>query len=868
MFRLTAAAVGTFLVLGVYSPALGIVVDSADDVCAPTDDPCIINQELDVVTGSTLDFGTRAVELVIGGTVDTGNGEATILCGSFTANVGTNVAFRIRGSNGQGSIDGGTLTLEASRRCTLDDSRPCVTASNCDFGTCSSSVCSLDMARTCVSDENCDFGTCDTDNRCTGNANRACEDDSDCQFGECSIDVCSGNRGRTCGSDADCDFGECTVGSGVIDINGNVRGDGATPGSIFIRGAGDVALKQLVTVAASNVDNDGGVLEIQSGTGTVTITGSLTATSGGNGTGGEICILSGQDTVVNNSIDASGGDFDGGFVEIDADRDVILNQSLRANSTNGGGFGGEVIVFAGRDVVATTPATIEASGHRSAIDNFGGDGGALEVVSENAVTINAAVALTANGADPDGFGGEILIEPSADLLFAGTAQAKAFGTQGAGGSIDADVGGAMTFPAGALIDVVGASNGGGTASIFTGAGMTFGGTIDGRTNSGGAADSVSIDVNGDVQMTGTIHLDGIAVGQSNGRVDFEACRLTMNSGAIITNTGGFGQNFIRGRERITIDSGASITADPSTGSNRLIYRDPNKPPIINGTVSPAAPPDDINEFLVGCPVCGNGELDGGETCEDGNTEDGDGCSSDCQDERCIAQTPGYPGVPLCDDGDGCTLDTCNTDTGSCENVFSCDDGIDCTVDECSSQNQCLHSPSNAACDDDNPCTTDSCNVPSRGCINTNNVDPCDDGLTCTINDRCSQAECRGTDNCPEGEICNPITDMCQVDADLCGDGIVGGTEECDDADTDWQIGEFCNATCMIVDCGDPDDSGQVRASDALFVLRAAVGVATCEPCVCNVDSSAGTNPITASDSLRVLRASVGTAVELICPACP
>ena len=36
-------------------------------------------------------------------------------------------------------------------------------------------------------------------------------------------------------------------------------------------------------------------------------------------------------------------------------------------------------------------------------------------------------------------------------------------------------------------------------------------------------------------------------------------------------------------------------------------------------------------FLYGeLPVCGDGILDPGEECDDGNTNDGDGCSSDCQ----------------------------------------------------------------------------------------------------------------------------------------------------------------------------------------------------------------------------------------------
>ena len=94
-----------------------------------------------------------------------------------------------------------------------------------------------------------------------------------------------------------------------------------------------------------------------------------------------------------------------------------------------------------------------------------------------------------------------------------------------------------------------------------------------------------------------------------------------------------------------------------------------------------------------------------------------------------------------------------------------------------------------------------------------------------------------------------------------------GTEQCDDGNTQWAAGESCDATCMRLMCGDPDDTGTIRSSDALFILRTAVGTESCDDCVCNVDSSAGASTITASDSLRTLRKAVGISVELVCPAC-
>lgn len=64
-------------------------------------------------------------------------------------------------------------------------------------------------------------------------------------------------------------------------------------------------------------------------------------------------------------------------------------------------------------------------------------------------------------------------------------------------------------------------------------------------------------------------------------------------------------------------------------------------------------------------------------------------------------------------------------------------------------------------------------------------------------------------------------------------------------------------------CGDFDGSGDVKSSDALSILRAAVGlVEVCPLPVCDTD---GNGRVAASDALRTLQAAVGFDVELLCP---
>jgi hypothetical protein len=65
-------------------------------------------------------------------------------------------------------------------------------------------------------------------------------------------------------------------------------------------------------------------------------------------------------------------------------------------------------------------------------------------------------------------------------------------------------------------------------------------------------------------------------------------------------------------------------------------------------------------------------------------------------------------------------------------------------------------------------------------------------------------------------------------------------------------------------CGDAADSPGVTASDALAVLRSAVGLEECSLCICDTD---GSNKVSAPDALFTLKKGVGQPVTLRCPFC-
>jgi len=168
-------------------------------------------------------------------------------------------------------------------------------------------------------------------------------------------------------------------------------------------------------------------------------------------------------------------------------------------------------------------------------------------------------------------------------------------------------------------------------------------------------------------------------------------------------------------------------------------------------------------------------------CDDGNPCTLESC--DAATRACLTQA-GPDGVP-CDDGDVCTVgDTCVG--GACGIPVSCDDGNPCTEDACSpaAPGACAHSP--VQCDDGNVCTLDYCSAGAGGagggCVSEPMAQQdCDDGDGCTTGDTCvsdpdGSIACQGTLACIDGDPCTE---------DLC-DGATGACQnpplECEDGD--------------------------------------------------------------------------------------
>ncbi len=159
------------------------------------------------------------------------------------------------------------------------------------------------------------------------------------------------------------------------------------------------------------------------------------------------------------------------------------------------------------------------------------------------------------------------------------------------------------------------------------------------------------------------------------------------------------------------------------------------------------------------PACGDGVVDPGEACDDGNASNNDGCLNTCELADCGDGFVWF-GVEACDDGNPSNSDAC---LNTCE-LASCGDGF-------------VHFGVEA-CDDGN-------NVGGDGCEADCSLPSCGDGVV------------QAGEDCDDGNQSN--TDACLNTCELasCGDGFVhAGVEECDDGNDDPSDG--CHG-CLLTD---------------------------------------------------------------------
>jgi hypothetical protein len=264
-----------------------------------------------------------------------------------------------------------------------------------------------------------------------------------------------------------------------------------------------------------------------------------------------------------------------------------------------------------------------------------------------------------------------------------------------------------------------------------------------------------------------------------------------------------------------------------------------------GTCVTAADPARDGESCGGGKVCRNGTC----ACPSGTRDCGGTCRQCCADSDCPGATcsaavciDGACGLtPIegcctedgeCDDGDPCTVDTCDPTSHTCRHDAAaagtpCDDGNPCTVDDaCDGAGTCATGSSKDCAAAGDQCNDAACDTATGTCVKHPKADGtgCDDGNPCTSNTICQQGACGGGtvkdcsaagDQCNDG-VCNPATGNCVKSAkpdgtpcddgvscsfqDICRHGVCGNPSICESIKT----GSVCVGTNCVCPAGTHD----------------------------------------------------------------
>ncbi|MCO4760837.1 MAG: hypothetical protein KC502_04995 [Myxococcales bacterium] len=282
--------------------------------------------------------------------------------------------------------------------------------------------------------------------------------------------------------------------------------------------------------------------------------------------------------------------------------------------------------------------------------------------------------------------------------------------------------------------------------------------------------------------------------------------------------------------------------------------------------------------------CTGGPGGFGDICESGVCKPGKSVCSCKSDADCAKQSSNLclgkqtcnkgkcelvsgSGVTCKDDGDSCSLESCDPKTGKCV-VASAKDGTSCDKDGtvCTQGDACKSGACTAGkkrdCDDNKPCTADVCHK-LAGCLHNAQAGTCTDGNACTAKDACINGSCQGAlVVCNDGKACTK--DSCDkqkgcvtaaltgttcddgsacTEKDVCTAGVCkgGAAKSCDDSNActkdscDPKSGCSSVALPNAVSCsdGDPCTSG-----DACAGGKCAVGPKkTCDDGnVCTIDA--------------------------------
>jgi cysteine-rich repeat protein len=262
-------------------------------------------------------------------------------------------------------------------------------------------------------------------------------------------------------------------------------------------------------------------------------------------------------------------------------------------------------------------------------------------------------------------------------------------------------------------------------------------------------------------------------------------------------------------------------------------------------------------------ICGDGVLEPGEQCDDGNTVGGDTCSETCQFLGCsltgmwrVRSPGGELTCSLIEDADGTVAGACGaipitgSRVGPTVTLYLAESLLMVgTMSECDSFGAYIPNASisvgferlrhtvcgdgvvdpEEACDDGNfingdTCTA-TCELPACGNAIVELGEQCDDGntvngdgcsITCEVN-MCGNGVLEAGEECDDGNTTSGdgcSAHLCLVN--VCGNGVLESGEQCDDGNTVG--GDTCSETCQFLGCSLTGTWVATSSSDSAWSL--------------------------------------------------
>ncbi len=460
------------------------IATTADDLCNPTADPCLVTGTHVVDSGSVIDAGTR--ELRVQGRLDVGGGSMTLRAGTLT------VPGQLR-APGTGSTTGGTIIAEA----------------------------------------------------------------------------------------------------GAISLTGTIDASGAPGGTVTLSAAQALALDGSINVNTRSGEDDGGTVTASGES--VTLTGTVTARGGTDASGGDVTVTARAGLTCAGSIDVSGGD--GGDIALSAgttslnDLTIASTATLRTDATLNGCDGGDIDLTAGGPDSPGAAVVMEgqlfSTGHSGNDDDGGGSGGTLTITATgNIAMTRSTAAISATGANPDGFGGDVDLTAGGSVAVRCPIDVHADGNDGLGGSLGVDAGGSVEIGA----DVAASGDSGGDVDVASAGpllSVAAGVVVDARAAGVGSGGDIRLHSAGTLTVAGTLRSDG-SRDAGGASIDLLACSLQIESNGVLSSLRSQGSNVLTGRDETVI--AGRLRADPTTGRNELRFPSLDRRPVFlaGASIDPAA----------------------------------------------------------------------------------------------------------------------------------------------------------------------------------------------------------------------------------------------------------------------------------------